>query len=98
MYLLDAFPIEAGEINSDERVLPKLSGLSLVMSLVLLLSQTSIALIMLTHYDPRLTCYINTMTFERMDCTIHDFFYIALKLKFISLCKIGFFLPQFSSV
>ena len=36
MYLLDAFPIEAGEINADERVLPKLSGLSLVMSLVLL--------------------------------------------------------------
>ena len=53
MYLLDAFPIEAGEINSDERVLPKLSGLSLVLSLVLLISQTSIALIMLTHYDPR---------------------------------------------
>ena len=53
MYLLDAFPIEAGEINSDERVLPKLSGLFLVLSLVLLISQTSIALIMLTHYDPR---------------------------------------------
>ena len=54
MYLLDAFPIEAGEINSDERVLPKLSGLSLVLlSLVLLISQTCIALIMLTHYDPR---------------------------------------------
>ena len=53
MYLLDAFPIEAGEINSDERVLPKLSGLSLVLSLVLLISQTCIALIVLTHYDPR---------------------------------------------
>jgi hypothetical protein len=26
MFLTDAFPIEAGEINSDERVLPKLSG------------------------------------------------------------------------